>query len=104
MNKKIYEFYFRFGYTGYVHTYELSIDRETDLMYYGVVYPYREGHRPAHGRFALRKSKINQAEIINDRDVCVRTMGDSCEQAKKAAAKIAADKVLNWVNEFQKYV
>lgn len=95
----LYEMYYNFSCLCFGSCYRLTIDRETEKMYYGTVALL--GDKTPADRFALHKEKIDKInESIEGNTVYYRThlFAESDEDARYKALKTVSSYLLNRVN------
>lgn len=96
-NKKvIHEFYYIVGYAGFHSHYKLMVDRETEKMLYGDALNNKGN---AYGRFAIKKSNLNEVQKIIDRKYGTVYKVQIEENEKETARLIAKDIIYNYLFE-----
>lgn len=92
--KVIYEFYYVVGHANFHSHYELIVERETEKMLYGDALN-NEGN--AYGRFAIKKSNLNEVQKIIDRKYGTVYKVQIEENEKETARLKAKDIVYNYL-------
>lgn len=99
MNKILYECYYVVGYDHFHSCYQMTVDRETNKMYYGMV---------SNSRFAIYQSDINNVRKIVDKKygTVYRVQVDDVAneyEAKQKAREIIYDYMIDFVEKFKNY-
>ena len=97
MDKVLYECYYVVGCRHIHSCYKMTVDKETDRMYYGVV---------LNDRFAVNKGNLNRVHKIVDRKhgTVYRVQIDDAEsehEAKQKAKEIICDYIIGFVERFK---
>ena len=96
---KLYEMYYNFSSLCFGSCYRLTIDRETEKMYYGTVALL--GDENFTDKFALNKEKIGKVtERIEGNTVYYRThlFAETDEDARYKALKLVSNYLINRIN------
>ena len=99
MNKVLYECYYVVGWNRFHSCDKMTVDKETEKMYYGVV---------LNARFAVTKGDLNCVRKIVDRKygTVYRIQVDDVEneyEAKRKAREIIYDYIMEFAERFKNY-
>jgi hypothetical protein len=102
--KIIYEFYYVVGHEDFASYYKLAVDRETEKMLYGNALN-NEGN--VYGRFAIKKSNLNEVQEIIDRKygIVYKIQIDEAneQQARLEAYHIISNHLCNIAEQFCRF-